>query len=270
MALPLAAAVALGLSLLGPTGGAAQDAARPPPQPDPVDSLSPECRAPGAKLYTLAPLRRVKTAARDRETIKVLAVGSSSTAGAGSSSPAASYPARLEDELDKLFPDTDIEMTVRGLSGEVADDAADQFKDTVADVAPDVVVWQVGTSEAMARVGLDAFSDALDDAVKWLRSHNIDVVLVDPQYTASLAQDEHYSRIVRAIDEIARKNGVPLVHRYDATRAMAERNEAADPARDQFQLNDLGYRCMAEYVARAIVIGLRQAEAPAPGGPKAE
>ena len=112
MALPLAAALALGLTLPGLTGAAAQ----PAPQSEAADpSLSPECRAPGARLYTLAPLRRVKAAARDRESIKVLAVGSSSTAGAGSSSPAASYPARLEDELDKLFPDTDIEVVVRAL-----------------------------------------------------------------------------------------------------------------------------------------------------------
>src|SRR5215210_3902879 len=103
MAFPLAAVLAIGLSLLG---AAAEDASGPPPQPSPTTppsrpdamdlSLSPECRVPGSKLYTLASLRRVKRALRERRTIKVLAIGSSSTAGTAASS-AATYPARLED-----------------------------------------------------------------------------------------------------------------------------------------------------------------------------
>ena len=116
MAFPLAATLAIGLILQGGIA-AAQDAAPPKPpesaaqpavQAEGVDpSLSPECRIPGSKLYTLASLRRVKRALRDHRTLKVLAIGSSSTLGGGSSSPAASYPARLEDELERLTPGVD-------------------------------------------------------------------------------------------------------------------------------------------------------------------
>jgi len=271
MAHPLAATLAIGLILQGGIGAAAQEAsepparpaasAEPPPQPDGVDpSLSPECRVPGSRLYTLASLRRVKRALRDHRTLKVLAIGSSSTLGVGSSSPAASYPARLEDELERLTPGVDVEMINRGLSGEIAGGAAERLKNTIAGVEPDLVVWQVGTNDALARVDAETFSESLDETLKWLQAHKIDVVLVDPQYTASLADDASYKDIVRVIEDVARRNRVPLVHRYDATRYLAEHRERAPLLRNQFQLNDLGYRCMAEHVARAVTVSLLQPE----------
>ena len=238
----------------------------PADQPEVADtSLSPECRVPGYKLYTIASLRGVKGALKKNRPIRVLAIGSSSTAGVGASSPRATYPARLEGELEKMFSD-DVEIQVinRGVSGEIAAGAADRMRNTVAEVDPDIVIWQVGTNDALARVDVERFSHSLDETVLWLKSHNIDVVLVDPQYTPALARDDYYGRVVKAIENVARKGRVPLVRRYEAMRYLAgERKAGGYLASDQFHLNDLGYRCMAEHVARAITVGLIQAETPA-------
>ena len=38
----------------------------------------------------------------------------------------------------------------------------------------------------LARTDAEEFARSLDDTVKWLKEHDIEVVLVDPQYTASL------------------------------------------------------------------------------------
>jgi acyl-CoA thioesterase-1 len=225
-------------------------------------SLSPECRVPGSKLYTLAPLRAVKRALKESRAIHVLAIGSSSTVGIGASSPASAYPIRLEGELEKLFPGMEIEVTNRGLSGEIAAGAAERMKNTIAEVEPDLVIWQVGTNDALARVEIDSFAQNLDDTIKWIMAHRIDVVLVDPQYTASLARDDHYGRIVKTIYDVARKDRVPLVLRYEAMRYLSSQPTASGRylARDQFHLNDLGYRCMAEHVARAVTFALVEPE----------
>jgi acyl-CoA thioesterase I len=258
------------LILAGSAPGFAQEPAAPPAEAaDP--SLSPECRVPGSKLYTLAPLRGVKTALKDSRAVRVLAIGSSSTVGIGASSAIANYPARLEGELEKIFPDVEIEVVNRGVSGEVAAGAAERMRNTVAEVDPDIVIWQVGTNDALARIDVDTFAASLDETVLWLKSHKIDLVLVDPQYTAAMARDDYYGRIIKAIEDVARKDRVPLVRRYEAMRYLAgERKARGYLATDQFHLNDLGYRCMAEHVARAITFGLLQAEtqaetAPAPG-----
>ena len=98
----------------------------------------------------------------------------------------------------------------------------------------------------------------LDETIECAPAHKIDVVLVDPQYAASLAQDDAYGRIVQIIDAVARQDRVPLVRRFEAMRYLA--GQAKSP-REEFRLGDLGYRCMAEHVARAITVSLLQAEA---------
>ena len=61
-----------------------------------------------------------------------MALGSSSTYGAGASTSAASYPSRLVDELSRRFPGHDITVLNRGVNG---DEAADMLArlDTAVD-----------------------------------------------------------------------------------------------------------------------------------------
>jgi acyl-CoA thioesterase-1 len=268
IAVSAAIALVVGTAVRAPAVGQTEPAgARPSATAEAVDpSLSPECRVPGSKLYTLAPLRSVKRALRDNRTIQVLAIGSSSTAGVGASSPLASYPTRLEGELEKLFPGIDVEVVNRGLSGEVAAGAADRMKNAITEVEPDLVIWQVGTNDALARVDIEAFARLVDETIKWIVLHKIDIVLVDPQYTTDLSRNDHYGRVVKAIQDVAQQNGVPLVQRYEAMRYLStQRVGGLYLARDQFHLNDLGYRCMAEHVARAITMAMLQPEQAAKG-----
>jgi acyl-CoA thioesterase I len=206
-------------------------------------------------------LRFVRRALKTGRDLRVLAIGSSSTVGVGASSPKASYPVRLESDLEGFLPGFNVEMFVRGVNGEVADQAAERLKSEVADVKPDLVVWQVGTNDALSRANEEDFGVRLGAALDWLAKHKIDVVLIDPQYIDQMADDSHYQAIVEKIAEVARSRNVMLVHRYDAMADLAHRVGAATYiGPDKLHLNDLGYRCMAEYAARSIVAGLLQAE----------
>jgi lysophospholipase L1-like esterase len=223
--------------------------------------LSNDCRVKSPAFEGRAPLRMVRRAIREQRPIRVLAVGSSSTVGVGASSPVASYPVRLENDLEGFLKGFDVQMIARGISGEIAEGAAERIKLEVAEAKPDLVVWQVGTNDAMARVEDDDFAEQLRTTVNWLKEHRVDVVLIDPQYVERLAKDEHYARIVEIITEVAREYRVLLVHRFHAMRDLSRERPNKDYlAADYFHLNDLGYRCMAEYAARAIVAGILQAE----------
>ncbi|WP_046866406.1 SGNH/GDSL hydrolase family protein [Microvirga massiliensis] len=222
-------------------------------------SLSPECRAPGSKLYTLATLKRTKAALKAGRTVRVLAFGSSSTAGVGASSALATYPVRLEGELEKLFAGIDFEVTNLGLSGELAAATADRIRARVSQSAPDLVIWQVGTNDALANVSAESFARTLENTLKWLKENRVDTVLVDPQYTSRLGESEVYNDFIDIIDEIAQLNRVPLVRRFEAMQFLAHQQAGAERlylAGDHFHLNDLGYRCMAEQAARAITLSL--------------
>jgi lysophospholipase L1-like esterase len=230
----------------------------------PDTSLSPQCQAPGSKIYTIAPLKGLRLALRQKRSVKVLAIGSSSTAGVGATSPLATYPARLEIELEGKVKGVDFDVINRGISGEVATEMALRMQYEVYAARPDLVIWQVGTNAALARIDADEFREVLTDTLQWLKAHKIDVVLVDPQYTETLAADPHYARIVKTIDAVAAAERVPLLRRFDAMKFLGSGRPVNDYlAGDRFHMNDLGYRCMAEHLARAITLGVLQAEASA-------
>jgi acyl-CoA thioesterase-1 len=225
--------------------------------------LSRECRAPSDEVYALAPLKRTKAALRAQRAVKVLAFGSSSTAGVGASSASTSYPFRLELELERLLRGANFAVSNFGVSGELAVNTAERIRRSVSETCPDLLIWQVGTNDALARVQPDTLTATLRTTLRWLRDRQVDVVLLNPQYTSGLASDEGYSRIVAAIGLEARRQRVPLVRRFEAMRHLAQQSAGAERpylSRDQLHLNDLGYRCMAEHAARAIALSLAAAE----------
>lgn len=226
-------------------------------------ALSPDCRSKSvAGERFRRPLRTLNRAVRARRNVKVLAIGSSSTVGVGASSPSATYIARLETSLEGSLKGMDFDVVGRGLSGEVAQGAADRMKREVEETKPDLVVWQVGTNDALRHVSIDKFKTCLKTTLAWLAESRIDVVLIDPQYGAALAKDEHYEKVVAAVAEVAREARVLLVDRFEAMRELQrERGDLFYLATDNLHLNDRGHRCMAEQLARAIVGGLVQADA---------
>jgi lysophospholipase L1-like esterase len=225
--------------------------------------LSPDCRSkrlPGEAFRR--PLRALSRAVRASRAVKVLAIGSSTTAGVGASSPATTYVAKLETTLEGTFKGLDFVVFGRGESGEEAQGAADRMKREVEQAKPDLVVWQVGTNDALRHVGLDRFKQCLKTTLAWLKEQRVDVVLVDPQYGDALAKDEHYERVVAAIAEVAGEARVLLVDRFESMRELARQHgDRFYLAADNLHLNDTGHRCTAEQLTRSIVAGMLAADA---------
>lgn len=220
-----------------------------------------ECKVKSPAYEGRAPLRAVRRAILQNRPVRVIALGSSSTVSVGSSSPRAAYPIRLENDLEGVIEGLKVEMFARGQSGEVAEDAAERIKADVAELRPDLVVWQVGTNDAVARIDAETFGVQLRDTLSWLASHKIDVVLIDPQYVERLSGDVRYTSIVNEVATVASEMRVLLVNRYDAMADLARQNPGSSYlSNDRFHLNDLGYRCMAEYATKAIVAGILQAD----------
>ena len=221
------------------------------------DVLSAQCRAPEADIAAPAPLARVAALLQQKTRVRVLAIGSSSTAGVGASSPRAAYPAQFKTILEKSLHGIDLEVINHGVAGEVAARTAERLRAAVESLQPDLVLWQVGTNDALARIPAAEVEATVRDTVRWLKDGRADVVLVGLQYTPRYARDEHYAQIREAIARVAASESVLLVRRFDAMRFIAQTK--ANPemlAADGFHLNDLGYHCMAEHVAHAVVTGV--------------
>jgi lysophospholipase L1-like esterase len=144
----------------------------------------------------------------------------------------------------------------------VAQGAADRMKHEVEETKPDLVVWQLGTNDALRHVSLDKFKMCVKTTLAWLAENKIDVVLMDPQYGEALTTDTYYEQMVGAVAEVAREARVLLVARFEAMRELQhERGDLFYLSSDQLHPNDRGHRCMAEQLARTIVGGLMQADA---------
>lgn len=238
-----AACVAFGL-----TGGlASQEVVAPP-------ALSSSCNVPSSDIATPAPLPHLEADLQARKSIRVLAIGSSSTVGVGASSPSLNYPAQFESILERTFKGLDVVIINRGVSGEVASATADRLRTLVALEKPDLVLWQVGTNDALARIPVEAFSATVRETARWLKEHRIDTVLVGLQYFLAASKDEHYGAIRMALRDVAATENILLVRRYEAMELIERAKAGQLLSVDELHLNDLGYRCMAEHVARAVVV----------------
>jgi acyl-CoA thioesterase I len=106
------------------------------------------CEGPTNLTHLERPLIHVGERLAAREPIKIVAIGSSSTAGAGASSPAAAYPSRLAVELGKLYPSVPITVLNRGINGQDAAEMIARFKHVINEW-PDLVIGQLGTNAVL-------------------------------------------------------------------------------------------------------------------------
>ena len=242
-----AAAAFIGLAMLA---AAASVSAQEPT----LSSVPKECQAPGAATVTWGAIPSVSAALRERKKIRILAIGATSIARRDSAP--GGYHAIIEQFLERTFKGIDVEIFNRGVSGELARDAAERIKTEVALTGADLVLWQVGTADAMARMPIEEFKASVREAVVWLKEHKIDIALIGMQYSRRMAQDPVYQAVRLAVQEVARDEAVLRVGRYEAVETIQKiRLQQGEPATEA-ELTEAGYVCMAEYLARAIATGL--------------
>lgn len=226
-------------------------------QTKPEENLPPvtrECQVGGAEVVAQSPLPNVVKAWRERQKIKILTIGASVSArrdtGAGG------YYDLVEQLLEQTYKGLQVEIVQRGVPGELARDAGSRIKMEVALVDPDLVLWQVGTADALARLPIEEFEASLTKTVTWLKEHDVDVALIGLHYVKALTNDAHYQAIRKSLKKVGTDLGVMRVGRYEAIETLARlRGEQGTPGAGA-RLSETAQECSAEYLARAIAIGL--------------
>ena len=213
------------------------------------------CNAPADLVRLVNPLKRVTLRAAAGQPIRIVAIGSSSTAGAGASSPAMNYPSRLEVELKTLFPGADITVINRGVNGEESRDMIARFDRDVFAQNPDLVLWQVGSNSVLRDRPLDEANTALRDGLKRLREAGPDVVLINPQYAPKVITMHDVDGMVDLIHLTAKKSNVDLFERFAVMRYWRLTEDipfSTFISPDELHMNDWSYGCIAKLLAGAI------------------
>src|SRR5262249_40960842 len=143
---------------------------------------APQCSVPADLTRLHVPLQQTGRRLDSGDPVVIVALGSSSTAGAGASSPAASYPNRLAVRPPRRFPSQPLTVRNRGINGELAIDMLARLDHDVAAAHPGLVLWQLGTNAVLR--GHERWpSDALiRSGIRRMKAIGAEVVLIDPQF----------------------------------------------------------------------------------------
>jgi acyl-CoA thioesterase I len=244
-------ALACGLAVVTGTAAAAGE-----PGLKQVRLEAPECIASRPALATSGTLVRTAQRLRSGGVLQVLAIGSSTTAGYGASSPAAAYPALLKKEIEARMPSVDVAITVSGVGGETASKTVARLEVEVGRVQPDLVIWQVGTNDALADIGEDDFRALVERGVAATTAIGADLVLLDQQFYPSIRRKDRYERFVAIVRDVGLKKRACVFGRYALMKAWGEQSDErlqAMLSKDGFHMSDRGHACMARILADEIV-----------------
>jgi acyl-CoA thioesterase I len=234
----------------------AQSLATPAALPNaPAPATAPKCNVTGDQGRLQQPLARTALRIASGQPVKIVAIGSSSTYGAGASSRDASYPSRLQIELGRHFPGHQFTVVNRGINGEEAADMLARFETGVIAERPDLVLWQVGTNSVLRDRPLDPRATLLHEGIARLKAIRADVVLIDPQFAPKVIAKPGTDRMVNLLAQIAKAEKVGLFRRFAMMRRWYDDEKLpfdAFVSPDGLHMNDWSYACWAKGLGVAI------------------
>jgi acyl-CoA thioesterase-1 len=225
------------------------------PTPVAADASAPRCVAPGDLTRLDLPLTRTARRLAAHRLVMIVALGSSSTAGAGASSTEATYPSRLMAELARRFPTQSTIVLNRGISGERAVDMLARFDESVAAERPDLVLWQVGTNAVLRGYEHSKSDSLIREGIRRIKAIGADVVLIDPQFAPKVIAQPEIEDMVELISNAAKQENVDLFHRFALMRHWYQVDGIPFQAflsTDGLHMNDWSYHCFAKALADAI------------------
>jgi len=220
-----------------------------------ADTQTPNCTTPQDLVRLANPLAHVSKKVAAGDPITVVAIGSSSTSGAGASSPAANYPSRLLIELQQHFPKVSITVLNRGVGGEEIADMLQRFDSAVIAAKPDLVLWQVGTNSVIRGHQLGDHGALIRAGLAKIRAVGADVVLIDPQFAPKVIAKPDAEAMVALISATAKREDVDLFRRFEIMRHWRDVDHLSFEtfvSPDGLHMNDWSYSCMAKGLGHAI------------------
>ena len=181
------------------------------------------CLPPKGAGAVSASLPRVARKLNAGEPITIVALGSSSTAGYGTTSSTYTYPSRLAEQLRRKYPRARISVINRGMGGQEVPQMVQRLQSSVLDSNPDLVIWQLGTNTVVRGEDSSGLAAMVEAGVARIQATGADVVLIDPQYVPAVtAKKEGANKMVKLIREVGRLRHASVFPRFEVMRQWHE------------------------------------------------
>jgi len=220
------------------------------------------CLPPKGGAQSMGSLPHVAGKLAAGQPVTIVAFGSSSTQGWGSSSPEFNYPNRLAAQLHRQYPGAEITVLNRGVGGEDAPEMMKRLQTAVIDAKPDLVIWQVGTNAVLRNLDPVETAKMVSDGAARIQEADADLVLVDPQYSPRVIEHaENASQMVRLLGRVAHLRHVGIFPRFEVMRQWHDQQDLPVDTftiADGLHMNDWGYACFAQLLGDDIIKSVGQ------------
>jgi lysophospholipase L1-like esterase len=220
------------------------------------------CLPPKGGYQKMGSLPHVANKLIAGQPVLIVAFGSSSTQGYGSTSPEFTYPSRLAAQLKRAYPTADITVLNRGKGGEDAGEMMRRLQTEVIDMKPDLVIWQVGTNAVLRNLDQTEIAKLVEDGIGRIQAVGSDIVLVDPQYSPRVNEKaESAGKMIKLLGRIAELRKVGVFPRFEVMRDWHEKQSIPTEEfiiPDGLHMNDWGYACFAQLLGDDIVKSVGQ------------
>jgi acyl-CoA thioesterase-1 len=190
----------------------------------------------------------------DSAPVKIVAFGSSSTSGVGATSADATYPACLERDLRAALAAEPVRVVNRGVAGDDIDAMIRRLDRDVLAEHPDLVIWQLGTNDALRGIPLAHFEAKARAGIRSLRKAGIDLILMEPQRAPRVDAAHDSAQFRAAVRRLGAEFGLPVIRRFDL---MAHWAQSADGpvlvSPDGLHMSDTGYAKLGQATAEIIL-----------------
>ena len=214
------------------------------------------CTAPQEMTRFRVGLPNTARAIRSGNSLVIVTIGSSSTAGVGASDPAHTYPAVLAEELRRRWPQRALTVINKGVGGELAVQMVARFERDVLSYSPQLVIWQTGSNQALRSGDIEGYADTIREGISRLKAAKADVVLMDPQFAPRVLARPIHLPIVDSIGAVANDMNVAVFRRFAVMRHWISSGQYKIEdiiSSDGLHMNDVSYSCIARLLADSLV-----------------
>ena len=221
-------------------------------------SAAEACLAANQRIVLGAPLPRTASHMHAGESLRIVAVGSSSTTGLWVLRSSATYPEVMARESSPCGrAPTSKSSTAAGRRYDQRHDPAVRARFLA--YRPDLVIWQLGTNDVAWGGNADGLKDVIVNGVRTLKASGADVILMDLQYAPMVLATSQHTLMQAAIAEAARQERVGLFSRFALMRRSIDAglSPGALVSWDGLHNSAAGYDCVGRALARALDAGVR-------------